>query len=183
MARLTILHPDGAGAVSAELSLEITYARFEYGWVYYDIYPAFGGQPILNGAALKTSQNLGPARSGALSACEDEFCSLLPAMRRFVETGVPGEWTPIEPDVTLTMAPDEGSATWVNLVLEIDTYQWRGVTAYGGPMVSITFDCTLAAIRQFYKDLRGEFLIFRDANDIVGYNIANRFDRPEHEWF
>ena len=104
-------------------------------------------------------------------------------MRRFIETGEPGEWTPTEPDVTLTMAPGEGSATSLNLVLEIDTYQWRRVTAYCGPMVSITYDCTQAAFRQFYQDLRVEFLTFRDANDIVGYNIANGFDRPEHEWF
>ena len=184
MARLTIALNAETNVARADLSLEITYARFQHGWVYYNIYPAFDGRPLLNGGTLKASHHHNPAcRPGSVSACEDEFCSLIPAMRRFIETGNPEEWTPTDPDVTLKLARDQDDTAFVNLLLEIDQYQWRSVRAYGGSMISVGFTCAAGAFHQFYRELRAEFVAFRDANDITGFNKARDFHRPQHEWF
>jgi hypothetical protein len=166
------------------LSLEITYLRFQHGWVYYELLVMFGDAPLLNGPVLKASRQSPEVAPGAVTACEDESCSLLPAMRRFVETGCPEEWTPTDPDVTLRMGMAEGAdGPHVSLLLEIDQYQWLGVTAYGGSMISVGFDCSFSAFNQFYRDLRAEFVVFRTVNEVTEYNTARGFRRPEHEWF
>ncbi|MCF3947235.1 hypothetical protein [Acidiphilium iwatense] len=196
MAKLVTELNSASDRVQRCLSLEITYRTFEFGWVFYNIFPSFDDQPILNDAVLKNSADRGGTKPGSLHANEDEFCSLLPDMRRFLENGETVFWMPVEADVALEIKrwsfgdiepfdpsrADQDQSN-VELILDIDHYQFRDVTAYGGGMIKIVYLCSWTALRQFYRDLRAEFLTFRDANDITAYNVTRGFDRPEHDWF
>lgn len=188
MARLTIPLNHPSDAKQVDLALDILHYRFLGGWVFYDILPTFDGQPILNGVILKAHENV---RAGALSACEDEVCTLLPAMRRLIETGKAETWEPTDPDVTITMKLDDARSGLsrspgdrdVLIMLAADAYQWRRTMAYDGALMSIAFTCGFAAFRRFYEELRGEYLVFAAANDIRGYNLARGFHCPDHDWF
>ena len=92
-----------------DFSLEIRHREFEHGWVYYDIWPKWGGEPILNDAILKRHNTPWAKRGvGAIKACEYRECEVLPLLRRVLETNQPDYWTATDPDITLALYPDRG---------------------------------------------------------------------------
>ena len=99
MAVLTIDH----------LSLEIAYPDFEYGWVYYDIWLRWRGEPVINDAILKRRNEHWAKRGvGAIKACESGGCGILPLLRESLETNTSGYWEGTDPDVLFAVYMNDG---------------------------------------------------------------------------
>lgn len=91
-----------------DLSLEIQYREFEFGWVYYDIWPRWRGEPIINDAILKRKNEHWAKRGvGGFNACEIRECGILPLLRRVLETNEADYWEAMDPDILLALYPDE----------------------------------------------------------------------------
>ena len=89
-----------------DLSLEIAYRDFEHGWVHYDIWLRWRGEPIINDAILKREGDYWAKRGkGAIKACEHYHCGVLPLLRRVLETNESRYWEPLEPDILLAVYP------------------------------------------------------------------------------
>ncbi len=97
---MAILH-DG------DLSLEIKYREFNFGWVYYDIWPRWCGEPVLNDAILKrVNEHWAKRGVGAIRACEHQECGILPLLRRVLEENKADYWEATDPDILLALYPD-----------------------------------------------------------------------------
>lgn len=91
------------------LSLEIAYREFEYGWVYYDIWLRWCGEPVINDAILKRSNEHWARRGvGAIKACEHRECGILPLLRKVLETNESDFWEATDPDVLLAVYTNDG---------------------------------------------------------------------------
>lgn len=98
---MAILH-DG------DLSLEIKYREFEFGWVYYDIWPRWRGEPILNDAILKrVNEHWAKRGVGAIKAYEHQECGILPLLRRVLDGNKADYWEATDPDILLAVYPDD----------------------------------------------------------------------------
>lgn len=98
---MAILH-DG------DLSLEIKYREFESGWVHYDIWLRWRGEPVINDAILKRVNDHWAKRGvGAIKACEHQECGILPLLRRVLETNDADYWDATDPDILLALYPDD----------------------------------------------------------------------------
>lgn len=98
---MTIMH-DG------DLSLEIRYREFEHGWVYYDIWLRWRGEPVLNDAVLKrVNEHWAKRGIGAIKACEHRECGILPLLRRVLEENRADYWEATDPDILLALYPDD----------------------------------------------------------------------------
>jgi len=92
-----------------DLSLEIAYRDFEDGWVHYDIWLRWQGEPVLNDAILKRHSDYWAKRGyGAIAACEQGECEILPLLRKVLETNVSDYWEGTDPDVLLALYTGEG---------------------------------------------------------------------------
>jgi len=98
---MAILHDD-------DLSLEIKYREFEHGWVYYDIWLRWRGEPVINDAILKRVNDHWAKRGvGAIKACEHQECGILPLLRRVLETKKADYWEATDPDILLALYPND----------------------------------------------------------------------------
>lgn len=98
---MAILH-DG------DLSLEIKHREFEFGWVYYDIWLRWRGDPVINDAILKRVNDHWAKRGvGAIKACEHQECGIVPLLRRVLETNEADYWEATDPDILLALYPDD----------------------------------------------------------------------------
>src|SRR5581483_9175375 len=89
-----------------DLSLEIKYRDFEYGWVVYDILPLWRGEPILNDAILKRHNDYwGKRAHGGVHANEHRGCCILPLLRRVIETNQADYCETLDPDILLAIYP------------------------------------------------------------------------------
>ena len=188
-----------------DLSLEIAYRDFEGGWVNYDIWLRWQGEPVINDAILKRQgEYWGKRGIGAISASADGECGVLPLLRRVIETQKSDYWEPIDPDILLAVYVD-GSfpflpSKWVlieespqqkaereertlareksgpllddlvEIILFADIYNFSGAEAYAGDGFCFRLTPTYAALQNFYGDLRGEYVAFRERHDVQGFN-------------
>lgn len=89
------------------LSLEIKYHDFKYGCVHYDICLRWRGEPVINDSILKRHNEYWANRGvGAIKACEDGECGILPLLRRVLETNEADYWEGTDPDILLAVYPD-----------------------------------------------------------------------------
>jgi hypothetical protein len=88
------------------LSLEIRYNGVEREVVGYDIWLRWRSEPVINNAILKRRTR--GQRRGVVTVCEYGECSLLPFLRRVLDTDKPDSWEPLDPDVELELYPERG---------------------------------------------------------------------------
>jgi hypothetical protein len=89
------------------LSLEIAYRDFEYGWVYYDIWLRWCGEPVINDAILKRhNEHWAKRGAGAIVASEHRECGILPLLKHVLATNESDYWEGTDPDVLLAIYPD-----------------------------------------------------------------------------
>lgn len=75
-------------------------------WLHYEIYFRYKGEPIIRDDLLKRSPKAwGDRPPGALLANEHGGCSLVPTLKRVLETNQAQYWQPIEPDFTIAFYP------------------------------------------------------------------------------
>jgi hypothetical protein len=92
-----------------DLSLEIAYRDFEDGWVYYDIWLRWRGEPVINDAILKRRNEHWAKRGvGAIKACEHRECGILPLLRKVLETNESDYWEATDPDIVLAVYTNGG---------------------------------------------------------------------------
>lgn len=199
------------------LSLEIAYREFVGGWVNYDIWLRWRGEPVINDAILKRHGEFWEKRGvGAISACADGECGVLPLLRRVIETQKSDYWEPIDPDILLAVYVDgsfpflpskwvlinespqqkaeqeERDAArektgllpddWVEIILFADLYNFSGADAYDGDGICFRLTPTYATLQDFYRELRAEYVAFRELHDIEGFN--RNVEGPGYEpWF
>jgi hypothetical protein len=91
-----------------ELTLEVRYRSFEYGWVVYDILWLWQDEPILSDPILKRHNEYWAARApGGIHANEHRGDFVIPELREVRETGQPLASTTSDPDVTLAIYPEQ----------------------------------------------------------------------------
>jgi len=170
------------------LSLEIAYTGVEREVVGYDIWLRCGGEPVIRNAILK--RRTAGKRRGVIGACEYGGCSLLPFLRRVLDTDKPDSWEPLDPDVELELYPYRGLShlprkypiLWespeskaereaeerertkgplpddrIDVILRVDTYNFKGANAYSGDGVALRLSTTRADLERFYEELRDEY--------------------------
>lgn len=93
---------------SGELSFDFRYTGFEYGWVQYQFYFLWRGEPIVKDESLKRwSDYWGGRPASAFLANEDEADGFLPFLRKVLESDEADYWEPIEPDIIVALYPDD----------------------------------------------------------------------------
>lgn len=188
-----------------DLSLEVAYREFEDGWVYYQIWFRWRGEPIVNDAVLKRhNEHWAKRGTGAIVACEHRECGILPLLRHVLETNEPDYWEGIDPDVLLAVYPDSVfpflPSKWtlayqapevraareardakrdesgplpddiVEILLFVDVYNFDKAYFYSGNGLCFRLSPTRARLEQFYRDLRAEYVAFKERYGVDAFN-------------
>ena len=85
------------------LSLEIAYSGFDTGWVCYDIACRWRGLSVINPAILEQVSAVPSEWSGGIMVKEHGECSLLPMLRKALETSQSDTWYSLPPDASLAL--------------------------------------------------------------------------------
>jgi hypothetical protein len=201
-----------------DLSLEIAYRDFRHGWVHYDIWFRWRGEPVINDVVLRRGVGWSERAPGVVWAHEHLCCYLLPTLREVLERNVPGYWEPMDPDVLLAVYPGEGfpfvpvdwrlvdfdpearearqarkaerealgplPGDFIDLLLFVDTYNFSPPRkGYSGNGICLKMVPTRQQLREFYEELRREYVVFRDCHDIENVNRKELGDQYREEWF
>ena len=89
-----------------DLSLEVAYNDFRYGWVHYDIRARWRGVPVFNEEVIRHESDEKTDRRDAIKACEYRECGLLPLLRRVLERNDSDYWEALEPDILFAFQTD-----------------------------------------------------------------------------
>jgi hypothetical protein len=200
-----------------DLSLEIAYREFDDGLVYYDIWPRWRGEPVINDAILKRSNDHWAKRGvGAIKACERRECGVLPLLRKVLETNESDYWEARTPDGLLAVytrggfpfLPTKGTVIYetretkpereereakrarygpspdeyLEVILFVDVYNFDGADAYYGAGLCFRMQSKRGALAEFYKDLRSEYVTFRERHGVGAYN-RDELGSDYEPWF
>lgn len=92
---------------SGNLSFDFQYAGFEHGWVQYQFFFLWKGEPIIRDESLKRWSKYWDGRpvSAFLANTYKEDC-FLPILKKLLESDEADYWEPIEPDIVVAIYPD-----------------------------------------------------------------------------
>jgi hypothetical protein len=85
-------------------SLEVLFRQVGDSAVFYDFYLRWRGKPLLNPKIFKSGW-ADQQHIGLLAADDLQGECLLPAIRKALDTNMPENWYPTEPDVSITIFP------------------------------------------------------------------------------
>lgn len=88
---------------SGDLSFDFRYTGFKHGWIQYQFFFLWKGEPIIRDEALKWR---GERPQSAFLANADEKDEFLPFLKNLLETDEADYWEPIEPDIIVGIYPD-----------------------------------------------------------------------------
>jgi len=89
---------------SRDWSFDFRYTGFEHGWVQYDFFFLWKGEPVVRHEALADYWNGRP--ESAFLANSDGRDGLLPFLKELLERDEADYWEPIEPDILVAIYPD-----------------------------------------------------------------------------
>ena len=92
-----------------DLSLDFRYTGFDdkEGWVQYQFYFLWQGEPIVRDEPLKRwGEYWGSRPEGAFLANDYRSDRFVPFLRKVLETGEPEHWEPMDPDVIVAVYPE-----------------------------------------------------------------------------
>lgn len=93
---------------SRDLSFEFCFSGFEDGWVQYQFYFKWQGEPLVRDDLLKKwGEYWGSRPSGALLANEDAGDGFAPFLRKVLSQDKADYWEPTEPDIMVAIYPDD----------------------------------------------------------------------------
>lgn len=93
---------------SGNLGFDFRYTGFEYGWVQYQFFFLWKGEPVIRDEALKRwSDYWNNRHKSAFLANSDEIDGFLPFLKKLLESDEADYWEPIEPDIIIAIYPDD----------------------------------------------------------------------------
>ncbi|MCA9990306.1 MAG: hypothetical protein KDE29_04825, partial [Anaerolineales bacterium] len=93
---------------SGNLSFDFRYTGFEHGWVQYQFYFLWKGEPMVRDESLKRWNDYWNCRpESAFLANEHGSDGLLPFLRGVLENNEADYWEPLEPDIVVALYPDD----------------------------------------------------------------------------
>lgn len=92
---------------SGDLSFDFRYTGFEHGWVQYQFFFLWKGEPVIRDEALKRWSEYWNGRpESAFLANSDEKDGFLLFLKKLLESDEADYWEPIEPDIIVAIYPD-----------------------------------------------------------------------------
>jgi hypothetical protein len=88
-----------------KMAFEITFSRYNDGWIIYEIKFLWDGESIINDDVLKRDTEYWNQRNKGAFITTDDYDKLIPFIERILRTEMPDYWQPIEPDVTIEIYP------------------------------------------------------------------------------
>lgn len=93
---------------SKDLSFDFRYVSFQHGWIDYQFYFLWKGEPIVNDGILKKCGGYWGARpTGSFLANEHEEDYLLPFLKKVLETDQADYWEALDPDIIVALYPKD----------------------------------------------------------------------------
>lgn len=93
---------------SDNLSFDFRYTGFSAGWVQYQFYFLWNGEPIIRDELLKKHSSYWASRpNGAFLARDYEYDGLLPLLKKVLETDKADYWESLDPDIVVALYPDD----------------------------------------------------------------------------
>lgn len=92
---------------SNDLSFVFRYTGFDHGWVQYQFFFLWKGEPVIRDEVLKRQSKYWNSRQeSAFLANSYEKDDFLPFLKNLLESDEPDYWEPIEPDIIVAIYPD-----------------------------------------------------------------------------